>query len=341
MRILVTGATGFIGQRYALHLVGREDIEVHAFGRNRQKAETLKLHGVHFHVGDLLDQPLVEQICEQVDVVVHCAGQSGVWGDYPTYYDANVRTTENLLSAAQKSGVSRFVFLGTPSIYFDYKDHINIAENYLPVRFIDNYARTKYQAEMKALSYHNDQFGVVSLRPRLVLGAGDHQLLPRLIALHQEGQLRIIGHGRNVVSVTSIANLLHALDQCVFGSETALGTAYNIADAEPVRLWEVIDQLMEFMDMPRVKYKTPYWLAASMGSVVEQSYRVLKKTQEPPIMRIKAAVLAKSFTLNIENANRRLEYRPRHFLRDSLLEFATAWQEQMGRDSDAIAKKSL
>ena len=328
MRILVTGATGFIGQCYALHLAAKDGLEVAACGRNRQKADSLAQHGVQFYPGDLLDQPFVEQICEQVDVVVHCAGKSGVWGDYPGYYAANVLTTQNLLTAAQKSGVSRFVFLGTPSIYFDYKDHINVSEEYLPVRFVDNYARTKYQAEVKALSYHNEHFGVVSLRPRLVLGGGDHQLLPRLVNLHQQGQLRIVGHGRNVVSVTAIANLLHALDQCVFGSETALGTAYNIADAEPVRLWEVIDQLMLLLDLPKVKHKTPHWVAASAASVVEQSYRLLKKPQEPPIMRIKAAVLAKSFTLNIEKATRQLEYRPRHFLREALQEYDAQWQDQ-------------
>ena len=334
MKVLVTGATGFIGERYALHLAGREGVEVFACGRRRDQAEHFRQRGVHFFCGDLLDQPFVEHICKQVDVVVHCAGLSGLWGDYPRYYQANVVTTEHLLAASQASGTSRFVFLGTPSIYFDFKDHINISEDYLPVRFVDNYARTKYQAEMKALSMHNDQFGVVSLRPRLVLGGGDNNFLPRIVRLHQEGKLRTIGHGRNVVSVTSIGNLLQALDRCVFGPETALGTAYNIADAEPVRIWGMIDQLMELLGLPVVKQKTPYWLAASVAAAVEQSYRVLKKAEEPPLMRMKVAVLAKSFTLNIEKANRQLEYSPRNLLKESLKEFAESWrmQEEVKRD---------
>ena len=337
MKILVTGATGFIGGRYARHLADREGVEVFACGRERRQGEPLQQRGIHFFCGDLLDRPFVDHICQQMDVVVHAAGKSGVWGDYPTYYRANVEVTDNLLAASQTSGTSRFVFLGTPSIYFDFKDHINISEDYLPVRFVDNYARSKYQAEARVLAAHSDQFGTVSLRPRLVLGAGDQSLLPRIIRMHHEGRLRVIGHGRNVVSVTSIGNLLQALDRCVFGPETGLGTAYNIADSEPVKIWEMINRLMALLDLPAVKHRTPYWLATSVAAAVEQSYRTLKKPQEPPLMRIKVAALAKSFTLNLEKANRQLEYRPRNLLQDALTEFAESWRLQQESTADTVS----
>lgn len=328
MKVLITGATGFIGQQYAQHLIGKEDIEVFACGRQSQKGEPLRQRGVHFFSGDLLDVPYVEHICKQMDVVVHCAGKSGVWGDYESFYRANVAATDNLLKACQKSGTSRFVFLGTPSIYFDLKDHINISEDYLPRHFIDNYARTKYQAERKVLEAHSDRFGVVSLRPRLVVGKGDNTFLPRIIRLHQQGRLRRIGQGRNVISVTSIGNLIHALDRCVFGPETGLGTAYNIADSEPVKIWQEIDQLMAALGLPPVQHQVPSWLAMASASAVEQVYRILKKSEEPPLMRIKVAALAKSFTLNIEKARRQLEYRPKNLFKESLTEFAHDWQQR-------------
>lgn len=328
MKVLVTGATGFIGQRYAFHLMEQHDVEVFGCGRQSLQGEPLRQRGIHFFSGDLLDEPYVAHICKQMDVVVHCAGQSGVWGRYEPYYRANVLATENLLRACQNSGTSRFVFLGTPSIYFDFKDHINISEDYLPRRFVDNYARTKYQAECKALAAHNEQFGVVSLRPRLVVGAGDQNFLPRIVHMHQQGQLRRIGHGRNVVSMTSVGNLLDALDRCVFGPETGLGTAYNIADGEPIKIWEAIDQLMALLTLPKVKRKTPYWVAAGAAGANETAYRVLQKTQEPPLMRVKVAALAKSFTLNLEKANRQLDYRPKKRLTESLTEFAQRWQQQ-------------
>ncbi|MCG8671262.1 MAG: NAD(P)-dependent oxidoreductase [Pseudomonadales bacterium] len=329
MKVLITGATGFVGKSYAMHLLQREDVEVYGSGRQAQKGEALRQRGVHFFCGDLLDVPYVEHMCKQMDVVIHCAGKSGVWGDFETYYNANVVPTENLIQACQKSGVSRLVFLGTPSIYFDHRDHINISEDYLPRRFVDNYARTKYQAECKALEAHSDQFGVVSLRPRLVVGKGDTSFLPRIIEAHQEGKLKRIGTGRNVISVTSADNLMQALDCCVFGPETGLGTAYNIADAEPVKIWSVIDELFSILNMPKVEQQVPYWLAAGAAEVVESSFKLLRRNQEPPLLKTKISVMAKSFTLNIEKARRQLAYRPKNNFQESLIQFAHDWQQNL------------
>ncbi|MCG8314282.1 MAG: NAD(P)-dependent oxidoreductase [Pseudomonadales bacterium] len=326
MKVLVTGVTGFIGGHYARHLLNRPEVEVYGCGREAQKGEYFRRLGGHFFCGDMLDLPYVKHICKQMDIIVHCAGKSGIWGDYAGYYQANVKSSENLLLACQQSGVSRLINLGTPSIYFDHKDHINIKEDYLPTRFIDNYARTKYQAESKLLAAHSDQLGVVSLRPRLVVGPGDNSFLPRIIRLHEQSKLTRVGNGRNVISVTSIHNLLQALDRCVFGPETGLGTAYNIADAEPVKIWPVLDQMMEMLQLPPVKHQVPNWLAMTLASAVERSYRALDFATEPPLMRTKVAALAKSFTLNIEKARRQLEYRPKNQFNEALQAFADYWQ---------------
>lgn len=328
MKVLITGATGFIGGSYAKRLLLREEVEVFASGRKAQKGEHLRLRGIHFFCGDLLDVPYVEHICKQMDVVIHCAGQSGVWGNYESFYEANVLATENLIKACQNSSVSRLIFMGTPSIYFDHKDHINIKEDYLPRMFVDNYARTKYQAECKALAAHSDQLGVVSLRPRLVVGRGDTSFFPRIVRMHESGKLRRIGNGRNVISVTSIDNLMQALDQCVFGPETALGTAYNIADAEPIKIWPVIDELMTTIGLPQIQQQIPYWLAFSAANVVETGYKAAGVSAEPPLLPVKVSAMAKSFTLNIDKARRQLMYKPKNVFQEALIQFAHHWQAE-------------
>jgi len=327
MKILVTGATGFIGERYVRHLVENQpDVRVHFTGRQIEKGNALgSLTGAHYFRGDLLDVPYLQHICKDMDVVVHCAGMAGAWGDYELYYRANVTGTENLLRASAGTGVRRFVNLSSPSIYFDFQDRLNINEDFLPDSFTDNYARTKYQAEVRVANAHSDQLRTLSLRPRQVFGAGDNSLFPRIIANHQAGQLKRVGEGRNIVSTTHIANLLQALDCAVFGPDSVTGDVYNIADAQPRLMWDIIDRLLDTVNMPPVTKHVPYGVAMAAATLVEGWYKLRRSEQEPRLMRLKVAVMGLSFTLSIEKAQRKLGYRPVHSVDSAIAEFADAW----------------
>lgn len=322
----MTGATGFVGLRYVKHLSSRHELDVYCCGRNANTGEQLKKTGAHFYRGDLLDENFVNHICRNMDVVVHCAGLSGMWGDYNQFHQANVLTTDNIIKACKKNSVSRLVNLSTPSIYFDFRDHLNITEEYLPARFSDNYARTKYQAERRVLAAHSDQFCTVSLRPRLVVGVGDQVFFPQLIRLHQQGKLKRIGPGRNVVSVTSIENLLHAMDLCVLGAESALGDVYNISNPLPVNFWSMIDNLFEALDMPKLTHMLPYPMAYTAAWFSEQWFSFWGAEREPDIMPIKVSVAARSMTLSIEKARQKLGYRPVMTVDDSIAKYAEHWK---------------
>jgi nucleoside-diphosphate-sugar epimerase len=328
VKILVTGATGFIGGHYVRHLLARTDVSVSGCGRNPVVGEILQAQGATFFQGDLLEESFIKRICEQIDVVVHCAAMGCLWGDYLDYYRANVQTTEQLIRACQQAGVSRLINISTPSIYFDWRDRLNITENWLPKRFVDNYARTKYQAECRVTQAHTDRLATVSLRPRMVIGVGDQNILPKLIRLHQQGHLKRIGSGRNQVSVTSVANLMQALDLCVFGSENALGTVYNIANAEPVPIWQLIDSLMAQLHLPPVRQRIPYPLAWLAATAMEGGAQLLSAPEEPRLMRLKVALMARSLTLSIDKARQRLGYQPLDDIDATLAEYAKWWLTQ-------------
>lgn len=327
MKILVTGATGFIGERYIRHLAEqRNDVRLHFTGRRIERGNALSaLTGAHFFRGDLLDLPYLQHICKDMDVVVHCAGMSGIWGDYDLYYRANVTGTENLLRACASTGVRRFVNLSSPSIYFDFLDHLNITEDFLPAAFADHYARTKYQAEVRVANAHSDQLRTLSLRPRMVLGAGDCQVFPRLIESRRQGLLRRIGEGRNIVSTTHIQNLLQALDCAVFGPDAVTGDVYNIADAQPQKLWDIIDRMLQAVGLPAVTRQVPVGLAMAAATAMETWYRLRRIEHEPRLMRLKVALMSRSFTLSIEKAQRKLGYRPVADVDDAIAEFSHWW----------------
>ena len=327
MKILVTGATGFIGERYVRHLVEHHpQVRVHFTGRQIEKGNALgSLTGTHYFRGDLLDVPYLQHICKDMDVVVHCAGLSGVWGSYDLYYRANVTGTENLLRACAGTGVRRFVNLSSPSIYFDFRDRLSVTEDFQPPQFADNYARTKYQAETRVANAHSDQLRTLSIRPRMVLGAGDQSLFPRMIAAHLSGQLIRVGEGRNIVSTTHIANLLQALDCAVFGPDSVTGDVYNIADTQPRPLWEIVDRMLTAVGLPPVTRQIPYGVAMAAASAMESWYRLRRSEEEPRLMRLKAALMGRSFTLSIEKAQRKLGYKPAHNVDGAISEFADSW----------------
>ncbi len=327
MKILITGATGFIGSSYVRHLVEqRPDVTVYFAGRDLAKGNEISaLTGAHFYRGDLADVPYVQLICKDMDAIVHCAGATGLWGPYEDYYQANVVATETLLDAAITSGVRRFVNISTPTIYFDFNDHLNITEEFLPPRFADNYARTKYQAEMRVHRANSEQMRTLSLRPRMVVGPGDYSIFPRLISMHEQGLLRQIGEGRNIVSMTSIENMMLALDCAVFGPDDIAGEVYNIADPQPVNFWEMVNSLMSSMAMPSVTRKISYNVAFSAATLSETYHRIRKTREEPALMRYKVAILSRSFTLNIEKAKRRLGYNPEFLLQPTIEQFVKWW----------------
>ncbi len=321
----MTGATGFVGQRYVKQLCSRRELEIFCCGRNSSAGETFKQAGAHFYHGDLRDENFVNHICRNMDVVVHCAGQAGVWGSYDSFYQANVVTTQNVVEACKKGNVSRLVNLSTPSVYFDFKDHLNITEDYLPSRFADNYARTKYQAECRVSAAHCDQLGTVSLRPRLVVGVGDVHFFPRLISTHQQGKLKRVGPGRNVVSMTSVENLMHAMDLCVLGPDAVLGEVYNIANPQPINFWSMVDNLFFALELPALTHMVPYSLAFGSSWVAERACNLVGSKKEPAITPIKVSVAARSMTLSIEKARQKLGYRPVMTIEDSISKYAERW----------------
>lgn len=151
MRILVTGASGFIGGRFARFAL-EQGLEVRVNGRRAEGVEHLVKRGAQFIPGDLGDAELARRLCQGVDAVVHCAGAVGNWGRYQDFHQANVVVTENIVEGCLKEHVRRLVHLSSPSIYFDGRPHLDLREDQVPRRFHDHYARTKYLAEQKVFA---------------------------------------------------------------------------------------------------------------------------------------------------------------------------------------------
>ncbi|AYF90287.1 NAD-dependent epimerase/dehydratase family protein [Pseudomonas sp. JS3066] len=327
MKILVTGASGFIGGRFARFAL-EQGLDVRVNGRRPEGVEHLVKRGAEFVQGDLSDTDLVLRLCDDVEAVVHCAGAVGVWGKYEHFHQANVQVTENVVEACLKQRVKRLVHLSSPSIYFDGRSHVGIREEQVPKRFSDHYGATKYLAEQKVFAAEEFGLEVIAFRPRFVTGAGDTSIFPRLIAMQRKGRLKIIGNGLNKVDFTSVQNLNDALLSGLLAAGPALGQVYNISNGQPVPIWDVINYVLRKLGVPQVTRHVPYGLAYSAALVNESVCRILPGRPEPSLYRLAVAVMAKDFSLDISRARQYLDYDPRVNVWTALDEFCAWWGAQ-------------
>ena len=327
MKILVTGASGFIGGRFARFAL-EQGLDVRVNGRRAEGVEHLVRRGAEFIQGDLNDPDLARNLCRDVEAVVHCAGAVGLWGRYQDFYQGNVQITENVVEACLKQRVGRLVHLSSPSIYFDGRDHLGLTEEQVPKRFKHPYAATKYLAEQKVFGAQEFGLEVLALRPRFVTGAGDMSIFPRLLKMQRKNRLAIVGDGLNKVDFTSVHNLNEALLSSLLATGSALGKAYNISNGAPVPVWDVVNYVMRQMDMPQVTRYRSYGLSYSIAALNEAFCAMWPGRPEPSLSRLGMQVMNKDFSLDISRARQYLDYQPKVSLWTALDEFCHWWKVQ-------------
>lgn len=310
-KALVTGGGGFVGLALVKKLVAM-GVETTVAGRNRYP--DAELAGARCLVGDIRNREFVDRAVSGNDTVFHVAAKAGIWGDRKSYYTININGTENVISACLKNGVSRLVQTSTPSVVFNGED-IEGGDETLPYseKPLCYYAATKIIAEQKVLAANSEKLKTAAIRPHLVWGPNDTQIIPRLLEQGMKGQLKIVGTGLNKVDISYIDNVADAHVLAAENLEnvgTAAGEAFFISQGEPVVLWQWINDLFEQVGIPAVDSRISLSAAYRIGAVLEQIYKVLGLRKEPKMTRFVAEQLAKSHWFSIDKARLLLSYSP-------------------------------
>ena len=325
MKILLTGATGFLGFRTLEKLVEMDEVQsVIATGRTIKDSHYVKHPKVTYQLGELSDRNFVESITQDIEYVIHAAALSSPWGTYDEFEKANLLSQKNLIQAVQKNGIVKYVYVSTPSMYFDATNRRAIREeDPLPRKFINAYSATKRMAEIELM---NSSIPYVILRPRALTGRGDTVIMPRLIHAHKEGRLKIIGSGKNTVDLTSVSNAVDAIILGLKAEGKALNQTYNITNGEPVNLWEKISYVLSLMNEQLPPKKIPYFLVLSIAQLMEWKSKITNM-KEPVLTKYGVGVLAKSMTLDISKARELLGYHPTVSTDEAIREFINWYTE--------------
>ena len=311
MKILITGAGGFLGQHTAKLLLAKGH-EVYNFSRSNHPALTAL--GVESFCGDLQNYDDVLKAVSNVDAVFHMASKVGMWGNYADYYAVNVVGTQNIIKSCQESGVEKLVYTSTPSVVFGKDDLINADETQpYPTAYLTHYAQTKSIAEQELLAANSSNLFTVALRPHLIFGPGDPHLIPRLIEKTRQGKLRQVGDGTNLVDIIYVENAaaahVQAFEHLGTGSKVN-GNAYFIAQEKPVQLWSFIGDILAGSDLSLTKRPISAGVAYGLGAVIEGVFKVFGLKNEPPMTRFISLQLSKSHYFSHAKAKSDFNYSP-------------------------------
>jgi len=292
-KIFITGGGGFLGTEI-IKLLKQESYEVISFSRKYHPH--LELYNVKQIQGDLNSLTDIEAaLSEDIDCVFHAASKVGMNGSFEDFYQTNVVGSKNLYQAMKKYHITKMIYTSTPSVVYAGENIIEGNESLpYPKNHLNHYASTKRIAEEFLLSKSSEDFLIVSLRPHLIFGKNDPNLIPRLIKARKENRLKIVGDGENLVDVIYVENaaLAHLLAFKNLGP-TISGQSYFIGQG-PVKLWDFINQILKLNNLSAIDKKVPLKLAYFLGFVFENIFKLSIFKNEPPMTRFIALQLGTS-----------------------------------------------
>ncbi|AQX78845.1 nucleoside-diphosphate sugar epimerase [Plantibacter flavus] len=305
MTVLVTGASGMLGREVALELLrGGHRVRVLQRGPSA-------LTGVEEVRGSITDAAVVESAMDGVDAVVHLAAKVSLAGDPAEFERVNVAGAEVVLDAAETAGVSRFVHISSPSVAHGGSALVGVgAEPADPGAARGEYARTKAQGELLALARDRRGFAVVVVRPHLVWGPGDPQLVERIVDRARRGRLPLLDDGTALIDSTYVANAASAIAAALEHAETAHGRAFVVTNGEPRPVGELLAGICRAAGVKPPAFSVPAGVARAAGGLVERLWSIRPGADEPPMTRFLAEQLSTAHWFDQRQTRAALRWTP-------------------------------
>jgi nucleoside-diphosphate-sugar epimerase len=314
MKTLVTGGGGFVGGALCRRL---RDLghDVTALGRRPNPA--LDAEGIRTAIHDLALPDAaagLARLLAEVDCVFHTAAHVKMWGPREAFVRGNIDATNSVIAACRAAGVPRLVFTSSPSVVAADHDLRGIDESQpYPARYRALYPETKAAAERAVLAAHGTELRTIALRPHLIFGPGDTNLVPTILKRARAGRLVQVGDGTNLVDLTFIDDCVsaHVLAAAALDERSSAGgRAFFISQGTPVSLWEWIGRVLALHDAPPVRRRISTTTAQLLATVAETVWKTCGLASDPPLTRFLAEEMATDHWFNIDAARRELGYAP-------------------------------
>ncbi|MBT8374957.1 MAG: NAD(P)-dependent oxidoreductase [Deltaproteobacteria bacterium] len=310
MKIIITGATGFIGRNVA-ESFNEEGINVVATGRSQDIGEKLRKTGIDFIPANLKNRSQLKKAFAPADYVIHCAAKAGDWGKYKEFYETNVLGTRNVIDACKRNDIGKIIFISSPSAYFTGKDRHNILESEPLPKKQFKYGKTKLISENELLAQKKEGLKTIILRPRAVYGKYDNIIVPRILKLSEKKNLPLINGGQALTDITYVDNFVSAIKNCFSAPDDAWNEVYNISNGDPISIKDWFSQVLEIFERPFNPKNLPVPIAKIFAGIMETMSILPFGNKEPALTRFSVGYMAKTMTMSIAKAKRKLNYLPK------------------------------
>ncbi len=312
MKVLVTGAAGFLGGHLVDMLVERGD-EVRALVRPVEDTSHLHtLQDVEIVQGDLTDSASLKRAVQGVQRVYNVAAKTGPWGLEDVYRAVNVQGLADLIHASLDAGVQRIVHTSSITVYGHHLHGIVTEEDAFHVE--DNpYSRTKIAGEKLIANLVKDEGApVVIVRPGWIYGPRDMASFGRFVSLVESGKGFIIGTGKNIVPSVYVRDVAQGLIKAGDANDSAVGQAYTLANDQRVTQAQYLNTIADCLQAPHVSLRLPYSILYSGARVAELTWRAMgrRNAAPPPVTTYGITLLGGNQLFSIDKARRELGYKP-------------------------------
>ena len=220
--------------------------------------------------------------------------------------------TRTVLDAARANGVSRFVFISSPSVAHSGSALAGAgADPADPRRAKGHYSRSKARAELDVLAADAPGFATIAIRPHLIWGPGDTQLVGRIVDRARSGRLALVGGGRALIDTTYIDNAVDAVVAALDHAEAGHGQAFVVSNGEPRTVAELVERICAAYGVEAPTRSVPRSVAWSGGAVAEGLWWLGRRTDDPPMTRFLAGQLATAHWFDQRRVREVLEWSPR------------------------------
>ena len=274
--------------------------------------------------GDLDATDALDALCAGSGAVIHAAAQVGDAGTLVQFERVNVTGTRNVVEAAARAGVRRFVQLSSTAVYG--RPPRGCVTEAWPTKKIGlPYEDTKTEAER--IAFRRGRIlglQVAAVRPPIIYGPYDKNFLPRAMAAIRGRRFLLIDGGRAPLNVVWVDHVVDVL-LLAAGHAGAAGEAFNVmdeVDGRPPSVREVAETIAREAGLPRPFLSVPQGVARVLARGVERGWEIAGKTGAPPLSPFVVTLLTREVVYDASKAVRVLGWGPRMRAIDGIARFA-------------------